>query len=303
MKAIVTGCCGFIGSHLTERLLEEGHTVIGIDNLVTGKCLLSDKVKNNPKFTINYRDIREKTIYELFKKVDVVFHLAALKSVQESMEKPELYHDVNVGGTINLLDYSRVFKVKNFIFSSSSAVYGDTKHLPLETTHFCNPLSPYGKNKFEGEIYVTGYSVATRLKAKCLRYFNVFGPKQSLDDSYSAVIPIFINKALNNEPLVIYGDGTQTRDFIYVKDVVNANLMALKEKHEIYNVGTGNPISITHLALTIKELTNSKSTIMFADKRPGDIMYSYPSKEVLPLIHNDFESGLIETINYFKGLK
>lgn len=300
MLALVTGGCGFIGSKLVKRLVATGHQVRIIDNLSTGKISNIIDIKGVGLF--QPRDIRD-SLDDVFEGVDVVFHLAALKSVQESIEKPYLYQEVNVDGTVRLLKYASQYGVKQFIFSSSSAVYGDNKVLPLHTSLVCNPLSPYGKTKDEGELYVTLHGKIEGLKVKCLRYFNVYGPGQSLDDNYAAVIPIFINKALKGEPLMIYGDGTQSRDFIHVEDVVNANLMALNVPNGVYNVGTGTPITIKDLAIKIINMTGNKSSILYTDKRPGDIMYSYPSKDCLPGQTYGFDYGLMDTICYFRNLK
>ena len=247
-KAIVTGGAGFIGSHLVDKLIEQGVEVTILDNLSTGK-----KQNINPKAEFIDCDIFKDTYGDLIfllNGADTVFHLAAKTTVQESIEKPSLYNDINVVGTLNLLEAAAAMKVKRFIFSSSSSVYGNAK-VPTSEDHPLNPISPYALNKLIGEQYCKLYSEIYNIDTVCLRYFNVYGDRMN-NEGYKLVFPIFKEQILNNKPLTINNNGEQRRDFIHVNDVVRANILVAKHSNnfngDIYNVGNGKNYSINEIA-------------------------------------------------------
>ena len=247
-KAIVTGGAGFIGSHLVDKLIEQGVEVTILDNLSTGK-----KQNINPKAEFIDCDIFKDTYGDLIfllNGADTVFHLAAKTTVQESIKEPSLYNNVNVVGTLNLLEAAAAMKVKRFIFSSSSSVYGNAK-VPTSEDHPLNPISPYALNKLIGEQYCKLYSEIYNIDTVCLRYFNVYGDRMN-NEGYKLVFPIFKEQILNNKSLTINNDGEQRRDFIHVDDIVRANILVAKHKNnfngDIYNVGNGKSYSINEIA-------------------------------------------------------
>ena len=247
-KAIVTGGAGFIGSHLVDELIKQGVEVTILDNLSTGK-----KQNINPKAEFIDCDIFKDTYGDLIfllNGADTVFHLAAKTTVQESIEKPSLYNNINVVGTLNLLEAAAAMKVKRFIFSSSSSVYGNAK-VPTSEDHPLNPISPYALNKLIGEQYCKLYSEIYNIDTVCLRYFNVYGDRMN-NEGYKLVFPIFKEQILNNKPLTINNNGEQRRDFIHVNDVVRANILVAKHSNnfngDIYNVGNGKNYSINEIA-------------------------------------------------------
>ena len=247
-KAIVTGGAGFIGSHLVDELIKQGVEVTILDNLSTGK-----KENINPKAEFIECDIFKDTYGDLIfllNGADTVFHLAAKTTVQESIEKPSLYNNINVVGTLNLLEAAAAMKVKRFIFSSSSSVYGNAK-VPTSEDHPLNPISPYALNKLIGEQYCKLYSEIYNIDTVCLRYFNVYGDRMN-NEGYKLVFPIFKEQILNNKPLTINNNGEQRRDFIHVDDVVRANILVAKHSNnfngDIYNVGNGKNYSINEIA-------------------------------------------------------
>ena len=247
-KVIVTGGAGFIGSHLVDKLIEQEIKVIVVDDCSTGKY------KNiNPKACYINVDITTIDPNQFLNKetdIDVIFHLAAKTTVQESINKPEYYNNVNVKGTLNMLMLANKLNAKRFVFSSSSSVYGDAK-VPTSENHPLNPLSPYALNKLIGEQYCKLYSDIYNLDTVCLRYFNVYGDRMN-NEGYKLVFPIFKEQLLNNKPLTINNDGKQRRDFIHVSDVVNANILVAKYKSnfkgDIYNIGSGISYSINKIA-------------------------------------------------------
>jgi UDP-glucose 4-epimerase len=250
-KVIVTGGAGFIGSHLVDKLIEQEIKVIVLDDCSTGKyeninskaCYINTDIT-----TINPNEFLSKEI-----QIDALFHLAAKTTVQESINEPEYYNNVNVKGTLNMLMLANKLNIKRFIFSSSSSVYGDAK-VPTSENHPLNPLSPYALNKLIGEQYCKLYSDIYNLDTICLRYFNVYGDRMNNEGGYKLVMPIFKEQMLNNKPLTINNDGKQRRDFIHVDDIVNANILVAKHKSnfkgDIYNVGSGINYSINEIADT-----------------------------------------------------
>lgn len=247
-KVVVTGGAGFIGSYLVEALLEESYEVHVVDNLCEGK-----KENVNPKAVLHVVDIRDKEkLIPIFKNAKFVFHEAALLQVQYSIENPIETNEVNVTGTLNVLEACRINKIKRVIFASSSAVYGNQEKLPITENMHVNPLSPYGAQKHMGEVYLKLYAQIYGLETVSLRCFNVYGPRQRANGAYAAVISKFIECRQKNEPLSITGDGEQTRDFVNVKDVVSANILAMKGKKigkgEVINIGGGNQYSVNYIA-------------------------------------------------------
>ena len=249
-KAIVTGGAGFIGSNLVDKLIDMGVEVHIIDDLSTGF------EKNiNPKAIFHKIDIStinpDLAWYE-FKNTDVVFHTAALARVQPSIENPIPFDSVNIGGTLRMLKLAHNLGVKRFVYSASSSCYGDATKFPTPEEHSTNPLSPYGLQKYVGEQYCKMFSEVYGLDTVSLRYFNVYGERMSLEGAYKLAIPIFANQMLNGKPLTINNDGEQRRDFTYVGDVINANILAATNpedlKGEAFNIGNGDNYSVNELA-------------------------------------------------------
>jgi len=251
-KAVVTGGAGFIGSHITDALIEHGYEVHVIDDLSGGK-----KENVNKKAKFHATDIRDTdALRKIMKGASYVFHCAALPRVQRSIEFPELTNDVNINGTLSALLAARDAKVKRFVYSASSSAYGDQKTMPLHEGLLPNPKSPYGLQKYVGEHYAKVFADVYGLQTVSLRYFSVYGPRFSLTDGpYTLVIGKFLQQKQNGLPLTITGDGRQTRDFTHISDVVKANLLAIKSKKvgrgEVINIGAGNNVSIKHLAALV----------------------------------------------------
>lgn len=278
MKILITGGAGFIGSHIAEFFNQRAEVRI-LDNLRSG--FLHNLAGINHQFfhgTILDREL----VREALRGVDYVFHLAAMISVPESMQKPIECNELNTTGTLVVLEEAAQAGVKKLCFSSSAAIYGDNPATPKRETMLPEPKSPYAITKLDGEHYCRMFSTEGRLKTACLRYFNVFGPRQDPKSQYAAAVPIFFDKARRNEPLTIHGDGEQTRDFISVKDIAAANaFLALNDFTGVYNAAYGNRISILQLAKEIIRLTGSRSEIRFAPERAGDVKHSQASIEKL----------------------
>jgi len=277
-RIVVTGAAGFIGSNLTDSLLEQGAEVIGMDNLFNGRLENIDEAFKYGKFTFHKGDIRDLNfLLDLFKDVDIVYHEAAFTSVPQSVKMPETCNDVNVNGVLNVLNAARKVDVEKVIYASSSSVYGDTPTLPKREDMRRLPISPYGVAKLACEAYMQVYHQVYGLKTTSLRYFNVFGPRQK-DSTYSGVIAIWLGNIIRNEDLTIFGDGKNSRDFTYIKDVIQANLLAAKfdVSGEIFNIGAGSPISLTELAKLILKITHKENLkIKYCEPRIGDIVHSY----------------------------
>lgn len=306
-KVVVTGGAGFIGSHIVEYWINQNAEVHVIDNLRSG-FLSNIEIFPEVKFhlgSVTNRDL----VFEVLKDADYVHHLAALVSVPESVLKPEECFEINVNGTINILDAAKEFGVKKVVLSSSAAVYGDNPGSPKRINMQPQPKTPYATTKLEGEKLLQEYHEKHELGTVSLRYFNVYGPRQDPKSQYAAAIPIFISKALKNEPIIIYGDGEQTRDFIFVKDVVKANILAATNEKVsgVFNVALGKATSINQIATKIISVLNSKSKIEYQPERIGDIKHSLASIEEtkIELAFSpdfDLEDGLSQTINYFKKI-
>jgi UDP-glucose 4-epimerase len=275
----VTGGAGFIGSSLVDRLIGEGHDVVVLDNLSTGTTRNLEKYLNNPNLHLVRGDIRDpRAVKKALKEATTVFHLAALVDVPLSVENPVLNNDVNVGGTLSVLEASVAESVDRFIYISSCAVYGEACYLPINEEHPTMPLSPYGVSKLAAENYCRNYHDIHGLKTCCLRLFNVYSTRQHAN-SYSGVISKFIRKIQNGESPVVYGDGKQTRDFIHIEDVIDACMLAMKSVHidgGTFNVGTGKPTTIRELADIIAELSGKTGlNPIYKKRRKGDVKNSY----------------------------
>ncbi|NVM36402.1 MAG: SDR family oxidoreductase [Candidatus Lokiarchaeota archaeon] len=287
-RILVTGVAGFIGSNLTDRLLNLGANVIGVDNLFNGRLENLEEALNYKHFQFHKGDIRDLNfLLDIFKDIDIIFHEAAFTSVPQSIKMPESCNDVNINGTLNLLNAARKRDVKKIIFASSSSIYGDTPTLPKIESMPRIPISPYGVTKLTCESYMQVFHQVYGLNTISLRYFNVFGPRQQ-DSPYSGVIAIWLGQIIKNKNLIIFGDGNQSRDFTYIKDVVQANILAAENKisGEILNIAAGSPIKLLDLAKLMLKLTNKEDLgINFDLPRPGDIIHSFAdiskAKEVL----------------------
>lgn len=307
---LVTGGAGFIGSNIVEELIKRGHEVRAFDNLITGKQENIEPFLDKIEFLEG--DIRD---YETCKRavsgVDFVLHQAALPSVPRSIEDPILANDINVNGTLNLLLASNEAKAKRFVFASSSSVYGDDPSLPKKEDVTGNPLSPYALTKLVGEKYCQVFSVIYGLPTVSLRYFNIFGPRQDPASQYAAVISSFISKMLAGKTPTIFGDGEQSRDFTFVTNVVEANILATEVENisgEAFNVGCGEKTTVNTLAARINEILNTNIESEYDKPRPGDIKHSFAditkAKERLkfePLV--DFRGGLEKTIRWYQERK
>jgi len=303
-KVVVTGGAGFIGSHIVEYWSKQNADVLVLDNLRSGfeKNLNGFKNVTFVKGSITDKDV----VFSVLENADYVHHLAAMISVPESVENPFECVSINVNGLLNVLEASAKHKIKKIVHSSSAAVYGDNPVSPKTISMKPEPKSPYGITKLDGEYYLQSYLENFGLQTISLRYFNVFGPRQDTKSQYAAAIPIFVNNALQNKEIIIYGDGEQTRDFIFVKDVVAANVLAATTENVngTFNVACGSAISINQLVNLVLELTNSKSHIRYEKERAGDIKHSLASieetKQQLGFQpKHDLLEGLKETINYF----
>jgi UDP-glucose 4-epimerase len=272
---LVTGGAGFIGSHLVRRLLRDGYSVRVLDNLTTGFRSNLDEVAGRIDFIEG--DIRDLEVcWEASKGVEFVFHVAALPSVPRSMADPMGTHNTNVNGTLNLLEAARRHGVRRFVYSSSSSAYGDTPELPKVESMEPLPRSPYAAAKLAGELYTLAYARAGLIEGVALRYFNVFGPRQDPNGPYAAVIPLIYRAVLTDTPVTIFGDGRQTRDFTYVDNVVDANLLgalgdAQRVSGHVVNIGTGSRISLLDLIALAEDVTGRRVTVRHMPERAGDV--------------------------------
>ncbi|KAA3602762.1 MAG: NAD-dependent epimerase/dehydratase family protein [Calditrichaeota bacterium] len=305
-KILITGGAGFIGSHLAELWLEKGAEVHILDDLSSGSL---ENLKHIPQVIFHEGSITNtKIVNEVCKGVDFIHHFAAMVSVAESMENPKKCVEANVNGLLNILEAAKRNSVQKIVLSSSAAVYGDEPELPKTNRSKVNPKSPYGITKLDGEFYLQMFKESFGLDSVSLRYFNVYGERQNPQSQYAAAIPIFIDKSVKNEPITIYGDGKQTRDFIHVKDVARANFIAATTKtpQNFYNIASGRKIEILELVQKIILLAKSQSRITFTDERKGEIKFSFASvKEVQKDLgfatEIDLEIGLESLIQNFKG--
>lgn len=325
MRFLVTGGAGFIGSHLVEHLLHEGHFVRVFDNFSSGKM-------ENLNFDVGYDyelirgDIRDmETCLEACRGIDYVLHQAALRSVPKSMTRPHEYNEVNIDGIVNMLEASLEQKVKRFVFASSSSVYGDAKTFPQKETDASLLISPYALTKLAGEYYCRIFSLNYGLETVGLRYFNVFGPRQSLDDEYAVVVPKFTTCILEDKSPPIHGTGLQSRDFTYIDNIVQANILAATAKpvviarsaegatkqsqsgtfHEIFNVANGKDHTVLQLVESLNRIIGKNIEPSFLPLRKGD---AFRTNADISKIQNildfrpqiGFEEGLQKTVEWFE---
>ena len=301
---LITGGLGFIGSHIADELIPN-NTVTILDNKSTGK-IENLKEPNHKNLTIIEEDINDADLNTILKDIDYIFHLAAMASVPLSVDDPIGCTKNNVNATIKLINAAKDEGVKKIVFSSSSAVYGENRNMPLKETEPMMPTSPYAASKASCEVYINSFTESYGLNATSLRYFNVFGPKQDKNSQYAAVIPNFISAILENEQPVIYGDGEQTRDFVYVKDIVKANIAAAESGYNgVVNVASGKKITINKLYEIVKETLKTDIEPKYLPERQGDIKHSLADTSRMKNINfkvdsSDFEKQLAETVNWFK---
>lgn len=282
-KVLVTGGAGFIGSHLVDKLISRGYSVVVLDNFHSGKIESFREILGRESFEMIEGDIRDrKAVREAMDGVDAVVHLAALIDVEESVNNPFETHNVNVNGTLNILVEAARSGVKKCVFASSTAVYGEANPLPLKEEHPPKPTSPYAASKVSAECYCRVFNSCYGLDTVILRCFNVYGLGQK-NGAYSGVITRFLQNALKGEPLIVYGDGKQTRDFIHVDDVVEATVLALENANsngETFNVCTGKPTAVNELLQIVKEVMERALKVIYDKPRKGDIKNNYgdPSK-------------------------
>ena len=305
-KVVVTGGAGFIGSNLADKLIDRGYGVTIIDNLSTGKLSNLDSAIASGKAEFVRGNITNLALLQkTFSGADYVFHQAALPSVPRSINDPKTSHNINITGTLNVLIAARDNSVKKVIYASSSSVYGDTPTLPKVEDMSPNPLSPYAVTKLTGEYYCSVFNNVYDLKTVCLRYFNVYGPRQDPNSPYAAVIPLFLNSILAGESPVIYGDGEQTRDFTFVGDVADANILAAeRDATGIFNLGNSQRITINELVNRIIDFVGNKSVKPdYRETRPGDIVHSLADiSKAKAFGYNpkyNMENGLKETLESF----
>ncbi|MFQ5614967.1 MAG: SDR family oxidoreductase [Anaerolineales bacterium] len=306
---LVTGGAGFIGSHIAEALLQRGERVRIIDNFITGKKEnLEGLLKDIELIEGDIRDVE--TVKNAVKGVDYILHQAAMRSVPMSVEDPWTYNEVNVTGTLNILLAARDAGVKRVICASSSSCYGNTDKLPQEETHTPVPISPYAVSKLTGEHYCRVFSCIYGLETLSLRYFNVFGPRQDPTSQYAVVIPIFIKAALEDRPLEVHGDGLQTRDFTYISNAVNANILAATTTNtlsgEVLNIACNQYHSLMDLIGILSKILGGKDPkITHTPPRKGDVRHTYANiDKAKELINYEadvlLEEGLRKTVQSFK---
>ena len=303
MRVLVTGGAGFIGSHIVEHFQGKADVRV-LDNLRSGYRKNLEGLEHEfIEGSITDREIVKKAV----EGVDYIFHMAAMISVPESMEKPIECVDINCTGTLVVLEEAAKAGVKKMCFSSSAANYGDNPVVPKIETMLPEPKSPYAITKLDGEYYCDMFSREGKIATGVMRYFNVFGPRQDPGSAYAAAVPIFIDKAAKGETITIFGDGEQTRDFIYVKDIVAANVFLAMNDTEpgFFNVAYGGRLTINDLAKKIIELTGSSSKIAYAEERAGDVKHSMASVDKLAAAGfkptSSFDEGLQATIEFFLG--
>ena len=291
MKVCITGGAGFIGSHIAEECVKKGYDVIVFDNFSTGKKENLSFVKNyhNARIKIIKGDVSDyKAVSKAIKGCEAVFHEAAVASVQKSIENPPSTFESNAKGTLHVLEASRNNGVKKVIFACSAAIFGDHPQIPKREDSPVLPKSPYGADKYISEVYLRLYNELYNLTTVSLRYFNVFGPRQDPSSPYSGVISIFTSRIAKGQDITVFGDGKQYRDFIFVKDVVQANMLALEKIHSgfhYYNVGYGKATDLNTLINILQKIYNKDITVNYADARAGDIKESVsdPSKIISQL--------------------
>lgn len=307
---LVTGGAGFIGSNIVETLVKKGEKVRVIDNFVSGK-----RENLSPfldKIELIEGDIRDLPLLKKTTKgVDYILHQAALRSVPKSVGDPVPYNEVNVGGTLNVLLAAKEAGVKRVVFASSSSIYGDTEDFPEKETYLPLPISPYAASKLAGEYYCHVFSKVYGLEAVSLRYFNVFGPRQSLETQYAVVVPRFIINMLNDESPPVHGDGSQSRDFTYIDNVVEANILAATMPEisgEVFNIACGEDYTVLDLVKHLNKIMGKRLKPKFTPPRPGDVPRTLAdiskARKLLKLeIKVNFEQGLKKSVEWFNEHK
>ena len=315
MKYLVTGGAGFIGSNIAEKLLKEGHFVRVLDNFFSGKrenLSFTQEFARTGAFELIEGDIRDKSACEkACAGMDYVLHQAALRSVPKSLKEPESYNDVNINGTLFMLQAASKAKVQRFVFVSSSSVYGDTDKFPEREDAYPLLISPYALSKLTGEYYCRIFSEFFNVETVCLRYFNVFGPRQALDDEYAVVIPKFIHCILNDEQPPIFGTGKQSRDFTFIENVVQANILAATVpgiKHEVFNVANGRDNTVLELVDSLNKIIGKNIQPKLLPVRAGDVFRTSADISKIrkklgyePVV--SFEAGLKKTVDWFTKAK
>ncbi len=309
-KYVITGGAGFIGSSIAEYLIKRGDFVRVLDNFCSGKEENLDFAKGlgQDKFQLIRGDIRDKaTCDQACEGMDFVLHQAGLRSVPKSLSEPESYNEVNINGILFMLQAASKMKVKRFVFASSSSVYGDTTQFPESEEQLPLLISPYALSKLTGEYYCRIFSEFFNVETVCLRYFNVFGPKQALDDEYAVVVPKFITCIMKDEQPPIFGNGKQSRDFTYIENVISANVLAATTpgiKHEVVNVANGKDHSVVELVQVINKILGKNIQPKFLPIRPGDVFKTVSDISKIQRVLNyrplvNFEDGLRKTVAYF----
>lgn len=305
-KYLVTGGAGFIGSNIVERLVGDGEEVRVLDNLCTGKKEHLEPFMDKIEFQEG--EIRsEEDVKKALEGIEYVIHQAALRSVAKSVEAPVITNDVNVNGTMNVLMCAKQAGIKRLVYASSSSAYGDCDIYPQKEILAPNPISPYAVSKLAGEYYCRMFSKTMGLETVSLRYFNVFGPRQNPESKYSAVIPAFIDMLVKDKPCTIDGDGTQSRDFTYVANVVDANLAGCKAEGAsgmVFNVACGEDYSVVDVAEGIKKILDKDIPSVHGPKRPGDVQRTFADisqlKNILKVEPGvNFYEGLEKTVKWF----
>jgi len=303
---VVTGGAGFIGSNLVRMVCQENEVTV-IDDLSTGHLENIEHLIDHKKISFIRGSITDASLLKkALKDIDVVFHQAAVVSVPQSIKDPLTTNTVNIDGTLQLLHTARQADVEKIVCASSCAVYGEPRELPLKETTVCGPLSPYAVSKLAVEYYGDLFSQLYGLPTVSLRYFNVYGPSQDPHSDYAAVMPLFLSRVLSDNSLIIYGDGEQTRDFIFVEDVVRANVLSAESTRTgIFNIAGGNKISINELAHCVMDVTGKRVAIEYAEARPGDIHQSYAdiskAKQMLAFTpQTSLQQGLEKTLAWLQ---
>lgn len=304
-RVVITGGLGFIGSHIVEKLHEDNEVIV-VDDESTGDIKNIEHL-NNENIHVVLDSITKTDLHKIFEDVDYVIHQAALPSVPRSVKDPLSSHQVNITGTLKTLIAARDCDVKKVVCASSSSAYGDTPTLPKVEDMPVNPKSPYAVSKVTNEFYSQNFTELYHLPVVNLRYFNVFGPRQNPESQYAAVIPKFITSIINDQSPVVYGDGLQTRDFTFVSNVVNANILACESSMEgVYNVACGSRITLNQLIELINEILGKNIKPQYTSPRPGDIKHSLA--DISKISKNgykceiEFQEGLERTISYFSNI-
>lgn len=303
---LITGGAGFIGSHIADALIDDNNITI-VDNLSTGN-IKNLKTPDHENLNFIKADICNTNLDDLTSGIDYIFHLAAMASVPLSVEMPRECNEINLNATVKLLKSAAENGVEKIVFSSSSAVYGENRNMPLKETEMPMPTSPYAASKASCELYLKSFYESYGLNYTALRYFNVFGPKQDKNSQYAAVIPNFISALIEGNQPEIYGDGEQTRDFVYVGDVVKANIAACEADYNgIVNIASGEKLTVNRLYEIVRDTLGSSLEPRYLPERPGDIKHSLADTTNMEKINvkidsSNFENQLIETINWFKTI-